>query len=357
MKLLMLSTDRKMLQAESSVRDRMVSYASELDELHVIVFTEGKNGEVIRDGSLCIYPTNSSSRLLYGFDAIRIARNLPKTEVVTSQDPFETGIAACLISIFKKASLHIQVHTDFLSPAFIKHSFLNRIRTFIAGFVLLRASRMRVVAPRIRDEIIARYKLKSEISVLPIFVDTVKFFGLRHVQHSKFEKSLLFVGRLEAEKRADIAIRTLMRVRALGVNAGLTIVGDGSLKSRLEEFAKQHQVAEWVDFVGQQDPLPHYAHADMLLVPSAYEGYGLVIIEGLASGVPVLSTDVGIAREAGAIIAPDDGDGFSGVLCSMFAHKELPKGRLKEYPYKNEAEYVSAWVADVAASRNVRRRG
>jgi len=61
-----------------------------------------------------------------------------------------------------------------------------------------------------------------------------------------------------------------------------------------------------VFFEGLQNAAPYYKLADLVLVTSRYEGFGAVIVEALSAGKPVLSTDVGIAKEAGAIITSSE---------------------------------------------------
>ena len=102
-----------------------------------------------------------------------------------------------------------------------------------------------------------------------------------------------------------------------------------------------------VFFEGARDAALYYALADLILVPSKYEGYGLVIVEALAAGKPALSTDVGIAREAGAIVTSEQN--FATDLTRWF--ESGPRaGGLKNYPYKNFEEYVRAYCGDVLAA-------
>ena len=84
--------------------------------------------------------------------------------------------------------------------------------------------------------------------------------------------------------------------------------------------------------------------ADLVLVPSNYEGYGMTIVEALAAGIPVLSTDVGIAHEAGAIVAKEDK--FESSLVEWFKN-DSREGELKYHPYKNEKEYLSLYKKDI----------
>ena len=100
-----------------------------------------------------------------------------------------------------------------------------------------------------------------------------------------------------------------------------------------------------VFFEGKQDPAAYYALADLILVSSHYEGYGLVVVEALAAGKPVLSTDVGVAREAGAIIASSRE--FSQALARWFEGGPR-EGVLSNYPYRHFEEYAHAYCADIA---------
>src|SRR5579863_7885622 len=140
MRVLQISADRSargILHSGSAAFLRQEAYAKQLGNLNIIGFSRRSDGvQAIEAGALHIYPTNSSLSLRYGLDAIRIARTVQRPDVVSPQDPFETGLAAWWIARRLKIPLHIQIHTDFLSPEYAKHSFINRIRVLIAGFVL-----------------------------------------------------------------------------------------------------------------------------------------------------------------------------------------------------------------------------
>lgn len=350
MRILSIGTDRSLFDADSAARQRHVAYAKELGTLDVIVFTVGRAYTPVEDGALRVIPTSSLSRFAYGLGAIMRALSLPRPDVVTAQDPFETGLAALFIARLRGVPLHVQVHTDFLAPAFALHSRLNRIRRRMAGFVLRRSSRIRVVSERLKQEIIARYRPHAIVHVLPIFADTARFKEAKplpalETRFERFAQVFLFVGRLEPEKGAVHAIRVF--AQSAPQESCLILVGQGSERVSLEREAAARGVKTRVFFEGERDPAPYYALADLVLVPSAYEGYGLVIVEALAAGVPVLATDVGIAREAGAIVAPVET--FPAALTRWLA--EGPRHAvLRGYPYESFPTYVGAWVDDVRAT-------
>ena len=355
-KVLMISTDREILSIGTFARARMEKYAAKLGELRIIVLAKEKNVEAAQSGNLWVYSTKSLAAIFYGVDAFFGALTQGRPDVITVQDPFETGVLGILLSCVFLRPLHVQVHTDFLTPAFARHSLLNQVRVLLAPLVLWRAKRIRVVAERIKSSLQATgYKLRAPITVLPIFVDTAKFESLQHQAHPRFGKTLLIVGRLEREKQTDFAIYTLASLRESGIDAGLVIVGDGRERSALKSLVETLELTEYVEFVGKVDPLPYYAQADLVLVPSEYEGYGLVIIEALAAGIPVVATDVGVAREAGAIIAPGDREEYVRTVQGIFSETRLPAGVLQGHPYENEEEYIGVWTEDVVAATS--RRG
>jgi glycosyltransferase involved in cell wall biosynthesis len=347
MRVLSVGTDRKLFEEGSTARARHEAYAQQLGTLDIIVFTRG-NERPVRVGALSVTPTNSFSRLFYGLNAFSIARKLSRPDVITAQDPFETGLIAWFIARRLHVPLHVQVHTDFTSREFARASLFNRLRVICAWFVLRRAVRIRVILERTKKELGAR-GISAPITLLPIFVDTERFARIPHTKHPRFKESLLAIGRLASEKRFSLVIRALHSMRTAGHDAGLTLVGAGSEEKRLRALAQKLGLESFVEFTGwHNDITPYLSHADILLVPSRFEGYGMVIVEALAAGVPVLSTDVGVAREAGAIVTTPEK--FADALQQWFARGPRT-AELKNYPYKSFDEYVKAYGDDLAATR------
>ena len=147
MRVLAIGSDRTVFQPNSQSPQRQIAYSAQFDALDIIVFSllAHKCAPTTLATGVHVHPTASRSRVWYVFDAIRVARRLPRPDVVTAQDPFEAGLAALLIARLRGAPLHVQIHTDFLASAFVRSSFLNRVRVFLAGIVLL--SRKRIGLP------------------------------------------------------------------------------------------------------------------------------------------------------------------------------------------------------------------
>lgn len=124
---------------------------------------------------------------------------------------------------------------------------------------------------------------------LPYFSDLQRF--KTEVREEKTERVFLFSGSLIARKGMDLLAAAFARLVREVPNVRLRVVGDGEMRFESER----------VEFVGFRDwhELPReYAAADVLCVPSRYDGWGLVVPEGLAAGLPVIATDrMGAALE------------------------------------------------------------
>ena len=160
MKILSIGTDRKLFEDRSAVLERSMGYASNVEELHIVVFSLKKDNLCSRvTNNLYLYPTNSNSRFSYIVDAFFIGRKIIKDKflsenntVISCQDPFETGVVGLLLKNFYKFSLQVQIHTDFLSFNF-KNNLLNKIRVFLAKFIIPRADGVRVVSDSIKKSL------------------------------------------------------------------------------------------------------------------------------------------------------------------------------------------------------------
>ena len=125
---------------------------------------------------------------------------------------------------------------------------------------------------------------------LPYFSD-LKRFGISKTNPPR-ERTFLFSGSLIARKGVDLVASAFVRLAAETPHVKLKIAGAGELRQRLVEVLRP--VSERVEFMGFKDwdELPElYASADVLCVPSRYDGWGLVVPEGLAAGLPVIATD------------------------------------------------------------------
>lgn len=111
---------------------------------------------------------------------------------------------------------------------------------------------------------------------------------------------LLYCGKLVPVKEPQLLLAAFAALRRGGTPAALIVVGDGPLRGELQAWTRAHAVPD-VHFLGfkNQSELPDlYAAADALVLPSARETFGVVVIEALHAGVPVIASDgVGCAED------------------------------------------------------------
>ena len=346
MRVLSISTDWNVFDEHSAVARRQRMQAATLERLEVFVPHGPKR-------IVHLAPNATMRGFGYGkiFGSLRTllaALALPRPDVVSVQDPFFVGLLGWCIARLRGARLHVQVHTDIFNSKFADHSYKNRLLVPLARFILRRADAVRTVSERIRKSL-APLKLTVPVAVLPVFVDT-EVIGKATVLDRKkefpdFQKIVLVVARLEPEKNVAVALRAFKTIRDSQKGAGLVVVGDGSQAAALCSLARELGLEKNVVFAGARSPFPYYKMADVALVTSEYEGYGMSIVEALLGGLPVVSYDVGVAREAGAIIATTE-------ELTARAIAVLSEGRRSRLSFAlpTELEYRDMWRAEIGGA-------
>ena len=150
-----------------------------------------------------------------------------------------------------------------------------------------------------------------KINIIPPGVDLSRFYPIPADEAKEFigvppcEKMLLFVGRIEPLKGIDTLIKALAIMRQENVYVCLSVIGgepDGGEEvpnaemSRLKSMLEEAGVGDLVTFLGKrgQDTLPYYySAAEAVVVPSFYESFGMVALEAMACGTPVVASQVG----------------------------------------------------------------
>lgn len=151
----------------------------------------------------------------------------------------------------------------------------------------------------------------SKITIIPPGVDTSHFYPIPEDEAKEFigippcERMLLFVGRIEPLKGIDTLLQALAFMRKVNQNVCLTVIGGNTNNdpeevnnemTRLQELREQIGLRDMVAFIGKrgQDTLPYYySAADAVVVPSFYESFGMVALEAMACGTPVVASQVG----------------------------------------------------------------
>jgi glycosyltransferase involved in cell wall biosynthesis len=129
----------------------------------------------------------------------------------------------------------------------------------------------------------------------PILEDQVKRSTRRTAIRSN--PLILCVGRLCQQKNFAVALHAFALLPAI-TNARMLILGEGPTRSSLQHTAIQLGIAERVEMPGYvPDAAPYFAQADLLMMTSHYEGYPAVLIEAMAAGLPIVTTNCSLAMK------------------------------------------------------------
>jgi glycosyltransferase involved in cell wall biosynthesis len=142
---------------------------------------------------------------------------------------------------------------------------------------------------------------------------------------------LLFAGRLVSGKGVDIAVQALRHVLDKNFDVVLDIVGDGPERTATERLVNSLGIADRTRFygwVGWSDLERLYARAHVFVHCSRKEGFGKVIVEAMAFGLPVVATDVGLCRwildppMCGLVVPPDNPEEIAHAVCRILSNPE-----------------------------------
>jgi glycogen(starch) synthase len=174
----------------------------------------------------------------------------------------------------------------------------------IEWWTTFEANKIIVTSASMKAEIQGHFRLPQEkIEIVPNGIDTKRYNTSvdqpavkgRYGVHPD-EKLVLCVGRLVPQKGIEYLIRAVPRIAERYPNSKFIIVGEGWLRGHLEYIARStgHQwKITFTGWVPDQELIALLNSADALVVPSIYEPFGIVALEGMAAGVPVVASDVG----------------------------------------------------------------
>jgi glycosyltransferase involved in cell wall biosynthesis len=156
----------------------------------------------------------------------------------------------------------------------------------------------------------------------------VSLFAPRDAAGAGEVLEVLTVGRIDPVKGQPLLVEAIADLRRRGVDARLTIVGDGAGLARLRALAERLGVADSVDFagaVGQDEIRRYYERASAFALPSFAEGLPVVLIEAMACGLPVVASRItGIPElvddgTSGLLVTPARGDELTAALAALAA--------------------------------------
>lgn len=231
---------------------------------------------------------------------------------------------------------------------------------------LVRGFRMTAVchSSSVATEVRRRWRLRPDRTVtFPLAVDTDTFTPADAERRATWQEAhgippgafvLIGVGRFAPSKRFHLAIEVLAALRRRGVDAWLVLVGGGGEQVTCEQSASGLEVADRVVFTGSlfgADLAAALGAADVLVSTSAYEGFGLTLVEAAAAGTPAVAmavggvTDIVVDGQTGFLVPDADVAAMADRLAELAADPDRRSAMGRAARSRAEQEYSVATMA------------
>jgi L-malate glycosyltransferase len=203
----------------------------------------------------------------------------------------------------------------------------------VVDFSINQSDGVTAVSNYLKEETCKLFDIQKEIEVIPNFIDLDRFKRSKKEHFKKAicpndEKVLVHVSNFREVKRVSDVVDVFARVIENGIPAKLLMVGDGPDRSKAEQRCRDLKVCEHVRFLGKQEQVEEVLSiADLFMIPSGSETFGLAALEAMSCSVPVISSDVGGLPEVNI-------HGETGYVCKLGDVEEM--GRCATEILKNE---------------------
>jgi glycosyltransferase involved in cell wall biosynthesis len=302
-KILSIGRDSTIQTEGSQLRQRFKQYDTYHDHTLIILnpgdfntFTVGSSRVIMAGGRTLI-----TAFLKAFWVSFREART-GNYDLVTTQDVLYAGFIGYVVSRCFKLPLFVQLHGDHLdNERWFKSKVgkFNRLMNEVGKFVLKRAEHVRVVSERLRQQVITNYHLDpSQVVSIPIGTDLTLFVP---PSVKKRKPIIAFAQRLIPEKQPMLFVAVTIEVMRTLPEVKVFIAGDGFLKEEMAAAYAAANLEDRVTFLGacrQTELVSLYQTAKCYLHTADWEGWGMPMIEAMACGCPVVTTDTGCAGEA-----------------------------------------------------------
>jgi glycosyltransferase involved in cell wall biosynthesis len=283
---------------------------------HIDLVVDSSSGGVSDYGALTVHRTGAG-RILFPAAAYLLARDVAKKrppDLITTQDPFATALAGFWLRQAIRRPLLIQNHSCFLFNRYWIAEQPIRFRAYhaLARYLLPRADAWRVVNTAEREIYVHKLGLPTaRVRVLPVPCGLLGFSltpapdaaaAIRNRLHlPPAAPVIIWAGRPVRFKRLPLLFAAFAEIRLSQPEARLLIAGRKELAQEdLERAARENRIEDALVWGGELTPsslAAAFGIADVLLHSSIYEGFGRVLVEAGAAGVPVVATATAGARE------------------------------------------------------------
>ncbi|MFN2589417.1 MAG: glycosyltransferase family 4 protein, partial [Actinomycetota bacterium] len=209
------------------------------------------------------------------------------------------------------------------------------------------------------------HRFSGPVRIVPNGCDVDRFGAAQPAPGLPEGRRLLWVGRLDPQKGFGVALAAVERLMATHADVMLVVVGDGRDRTVLDRMRRE--VRSRVRLVGSvpYDELPRYhAACELFIAPSlGQESFGMVLVEAMAAGLPVVATDIPGYREVvqnktdGLLVPPNDPDALAAAVGRILTDpalagrlSEAVRARAERYRWRTVVDEIEGIYAEALAS-------
>jgi glycosyltransferase involved in cell wall biosynthesis len=174
------------------------------------------------------------------------------------------------------------------------------------------------------------YGLREAPAIVPELIDLAEWRrALEEHPASSAKFTVLFAGRFYRRKRVDVLLRASALLRARIPELEVRIVGNGPCGPKLRDLArglKLDSTVLWLGDVSRADLAREYNHATVFCLPSVQEGFGIVLLEAMAAGKPIVASRAAAIPETAphaVLVEPDNAEALAAGIESVYDSAEL----------------------------------
>ncbi len=266
--------------------------------------------------------------------------------------PYETALASTMVDVILNNDvelLHVHYAIPHAAAAYMAKQILakqgkkipvittlhgtditlvGRDKTYspVVTFSMNESDALTAVSQNLKEETFKNFTIEKDIEVIHNFVDVQRFHrrpvdAFKKLIAPNGERILVHASNFRKVKRVEDVVSTFLLVREK-MPATLLLLGDGPERSHIEDSARQCESHKDIKFLGKQEQMEDILPiADLFLLTSEYESFGLAALEAMAAEVPVISTNAGGLPEINV-------NGYSGFMSDVGDVDDMSKNAL-----------------------------
>ena len=255
-------------------------------------------------------------------------------DLIHAHNALYAGLLAKKINLRYSIPYVLTEHSSYYHQNLVPPSLYKNIRASIYG-----AYKTMVVSQALKSSMIDKLGLGQDFLVMPNVLPAAFEEGIpiRPSEDSGDGFRFLCVGNLLPVKGQDLLVEAFIELSNMNSTASLVFVGDGPDRQKLEDRVRDSKLETRVSFAGycSSDEVMKWIHgSDALVLPSRFETFGVVLIEALSCGIPVVATSCGgpndiITEADGLLVAPESVAALKEGMLAMIGGRTFDSGDLR----------------------------